>query len=127
MDWKEYEAEIYRILSKTYPNAHITQNVMVDGRYSKVKRQVDVMIEERIAGFHLKIVIDAKFRNKKIDVTDVEAFIGYCEDIGASKGVLISLEGYTDAANSRAHFDESDIEFQRIKGVAGVGRIRIRR
>lgn len=110
MDWKQYEEEIYQHYASEFASAKITRNSHIIGRYSNVERQIDVLIEDTIAGFHLKIVVDAKFRNKKIDVTDVEAFIGYCADIGASKGVLISMEGYTPAAVNRAFKDVSDVE-----------------
>lgn len=80
------------------------------GRYSKVERQVDVLIEDVLAGFELRIAIDAKHRNRPIDVTDVESFIGFCSDIAANKGLIISLNGFTQAAINRAHCDESDIE-----------------
>lgn len=110
MDWRQYEDEIFQHFVEAFPNAQISKNIYLTGRYSQVQRQIDVLIEDQIAGFHMRIVVDGKFRNKCIDVTDVEAFIGYCADIGASKGVLISLEGYTPAAANRAHADDSDIE-----------------
>ncbi len=110
MDWKQYEDEIYQHFVTTFPSAQVMKDTQVMGRHSHVERQVDVLIEDTIAGFHLRIAVDAKLRNKRIDVTDVEAFIGYCVDIGASKGVLISLKGYTPAAANRAHHDNSDIE-----------------
>ena len=34
----------------------------------------------------------------------------FCSDIGAHKGVMVSLNGYTKAAANRAHHDDSDIE-----------------
>ena len=110
VDWKQYEHEIYQHFVTTFPSAQVTKDMQVMGRHSQVERQVDVLIEDAIAGFRLRIAVDAKHRNKRIDVTDVEAFIGYCADIGASKGVLISLKGYTPAAANRAHHDDSDIE-----------------
>ena len=36
--------------------------------------------------------------------------MGFCSDIGAHKGVMVSLNGYTKAAANRAHHDDSDIE-----------------
>jgi hypothetical protein len=110
MDWKDYENEIFQHFSTEYPKAVVTRDVKIIGRYSKVERQVDVLIDETIAGFHLKIAVDAKHKNKPIDVKDVESFISFCSDIGAQKGVLISLNGYTPAAIKRAHYDDIDIE-----------------
>lgn len=110
MNWKQYEDEIFEYFKNTYPSAQVSRDAHLTGRFSLVERQVDVLIEDSIAGFRLRIVVDAKFRGKRIDVTDVEAFIGYCLDIGASKGVLIAQNGYTPAAINRAHLDDTDIE-----------------
>jgi hypothetical protein len=110
VDWKLYEEEIYQHFAEEFPSACIVRDARIIGRYSKVERQVDVLIEGTIAGFRLRIAIDAKHRSRRIDVTDVEAFIGFCADIDASKGVLISLKGHSQAATNRAYNDDSSIE-----------------
>jgi len=110
VDWKLYEEEIYQHFAEEFPSAHIVRDARIIGRYSKVERQIDVLIEGSIAGFHFRIAVDAKHRNRPVDVTDVEAFIGLCADVNASKGVLISLKGHSHAATSRAYNDDSSIE-----------------
>jgi hypothetical protein len=110
MNWKDYEKEIHDYFRTTYPTADISHNVKVLGRYSKVERQIDVLIEEYVAGHRLRIVVDGKFFYKKIDVKHVEMFIGMLNDCEANKGLLITKEGYTYAAVSRAHYDPLDID-----------------
>ena len=110
MNWKEYEEEVLHHFLTQYPDAHIRHNVSLPGRYSHVERQIDVLIEGSVAGFQFRIAVDAKHRGRPIDVKDVEAFIGLCDDIGAQKGVLISLNGFTPAATRRAFNDLSDVE-----------------
>lgn len=111
MDWKKYEEVIHQYFVNEFPTSIITKNAHIVGRFSKVERQIDVLIEEVTSiGFRFQIIIDAKHRTRPIDVTDVESFIGFCADIGAHKGILISLNGYTVAAINRVHNDESDIE-----------------
>jgi Restriction endonuclease len=110
MHWKQYEDEIFDHFRNEFPSARIVRDVRVPGRFSQVERQVDILIDDTVAGFDVRIAIDAKHHNKRLDVTDVEAFLGFCNDIDAHKGVLISLMGYTKAATNRAHYDESDIE-----------------
>lgn len=110
MDWKKYEKEIYDYSQSQYPNAEISLDVSKVGLYSKVNRQIDILIEQYIAGNRILIVIDCKFFNKKIDVKTVESYIAMLEDIGAHKGLLISCEGFTEAAYNRAHFGPSDLE-----------------
>ncbi|CAN5433083.1 hypothetical protein BH10ACI1_BH10ACI1_20150 [soil metagenome] len=45
MEWKKYEQEIYETFMEFYPDAKISYNQKLLGKYSKVKRQIDVLIE----------------------------------------------------------------------------------
>lgn len=110
MNWKDYEKDIYQQFKDMYPKAEITYDAKVLGRYSKVERQVDILIEDYAAGESITIMVDAKFFGKNIDVKDVESFIGMMQDIGADKGLLITQKGYSKAAISRAHNDPARIE-----------------
>jgi len=110
MTWKGYEKEIHDYFKEMYPKADISHNVKVSGRYSKVERQIDILIEDYVAGNRMRIVVDGKFFQENIDVKDVEMFIGMLNDCGANKGLLITQEGFSTAAINRAHFDPIDIE-----------------
>lgn len=110
MDWKQYEKEIHGYFEHQYPDAEVSLDVRKVGLYSKVDRQIDVLVEQYVAGNRILIVIDGKYFNKKVDVKAVESFIGMLEDIEAHKGLLISKEGFTEAAYNRAHFGPSEIE-----------------
>lgn len=128
MDWKSYEVEIYGIFKTEYPEAEVTLNVRKPGRYSKTERQCDVLIEDYVAGNRMTIVVDGKFFNSKVDVKEVDSFVGMLDDIGAHKGILITQMGYTDAALNRAYFGASDIEldilnFEQLQRFQGHGAI----
>lgn len=110
MDWKDYEKEIHAFFASEYPNARITYDAEVMGRLSKVNRQIDVLIEDYIAGSVFRIMIDGKNYAKKIDVKQVDEFIGMMHDVGAHKGILITPHGYTPAAINRAFYDNLDVE-----------------
>ena len=110
MHWTEYEKTIYEHFKSEYPNATITHDVMVPGRFSKKNRQVDILIKEISIDHEFSIVIDGKYHNKKIDVNDVESFLGFLKDVSAHKGIMISPKGYTTAAINRAHYDDLDID-----------------
>lgn len=109
VDWQGYEQEIADEFRTNYPSAEITPNAKLLGKFSKVERQIDLLIEERASDFAFRIVIDAKYRGRKIDVGDVEAFIGLTRDVEAHTGMMVALEGYTPAAVNRAHNDDLDI------------------
>lgn len=110
MDWKQYEDEIFDHFRTAFPRANIVRNAHVPGRFSQADRQVDILIDDTIADFEVRIAIDAKHHTRPLDVIDIEAFLGFCSDIGAHKGIMVSLNGYTKAAANRAHHDDSDIE-----------------
>jgi hypothetical protein len=109
VDWQGYEREIAEQFRNNYPSAEITLDAKLLGKFSRVERQIDLLVEERSSDFAFRIVIDAKYRGRKIDVGDVEAFIGLTRDVEAHTGMMVALEGYTPAAVNRAHNDDLDI------------------
>ncbi|MCZ7624753.1 MAG: restriction endonuclease [Candidatus Methylomirabilis sp.] len=110
MDWKQYEKEISDYFRSEYPDATVIPDAKIKGKYSKIERQIDLLIEGEMAEFRFRAVVDGKYRNTKIDVNDVEAFMGLARDVEADKGVMISTEGYSSAAMNRAYYDDSGIE-----------------
>lgn len=109
MDWKQYEQEITDEFRELYPAAHITPNARLVGKFSQVERQIDILVEEQASDLLFRIVVDAKYRGRKIDIGDVEAFLGFIRDVGAHTGVMVALEGYTPAAINRVHYDDLDV------------------
>jgi hypothetical protein len=112
MNWRDYELYITKHFQRLFPNTSIRHDVKQDGLISRVKRQIDILIEGRIAGFELKIIIDCKYFNKKVDVKAVESFLSFLQDLKASKGILITNKGFSAAAKNRATFDTQDIELR---------------
>lgn len=128
MDWKQYEKEIHELFASEYPEAQISHNASVDGALSKVSRQIDVLIEDYVAGNRIRIVVDGKYYSEKIDVKQVDEFIGMLQDVRAHKGLLITSKGYTPAAINRAYNDSIDVEvdilnFEELKQFQGHGAI----
>ncbi len=112
MSWKEYEIYITRHFQRLFPETSIQHNVKREGLLSKTKRQIDILIEGKVAGFDLTIIVDCKYFNKKVDVKEVESFLSFLQDLKASKGILITNNGYTEAAYNRATYDTQDIELR---------------
>ena len=110
MDWKDYEKEVHQHFVKMYPDATITHNSKIIGRYSKKERQIDVLIEYEVADFRIKIVVEAKYFSRKIDVTCVESFISKLEDVEANQGLLVTQKGYSQAAINRAFYGPHKLE-----------------
>ncbi|MCY3683732.1 MAG: restriction endonuclease [Gemmatimonadetes bacterium] len=110
MNWKDYEKEVYQYFAQMYPEAKITYDAKIIGHYSKKERQVDMLIEDEVAGFPIKIAVDAKYFSRKVDIKCVESFISMIGDIGANQGLLITQKGYSEAAIKRAHYGPEKIE-----------------
>lgn len=70
---------------------------------SGVERQVDVLIDARVQeDVTQRVIIDAKYRQRPLDVKDVESFEGMMKDCRAQRGVLVCSNGYSSAALRRA-------------------------
>jgi len=110
MNWKKYENQILEIFEEEFPNSQIKADVKIRGRYSKVLRQCDVLIEDYVAGHRMRILIDGKLFNKKVNVKHVEAFIGMLDDVNAQKGLIITNKGYSRAAINLAYYGPAEVE-----------------
>lgn len=111
MNWKEYEDEIFEELRRRYPAVPITKNAKVLGRISQTYRQIDILIEDQVLDYPVRVIVDAKKRADPIDVNDVESFIAMMADVEAHRGILVSTVGYSKTAISRAHNEvNQDIE-----------------
>lgn len=125
MDWRKYEKEIYRYFKETFPNTTIKFDQNILGRFSKVDRQIDILIEGNIAGYSLTIIVDCKYFSKNIDVKTVESFCSMVEDVDAHQGVLITSKGFSTAAINRAYYGNQKVEldiinFDEIKKFQGL-------
>jgi hypothetical protein len=108
--WAAYERKVFEELQRAFRGGDIRLNVRLKGRFSKRQRQIDVLITTDTPVGPTKTVIDAKYFNRKVNVTDVDRFAGFIEDVGASKGILITNLGYSKAALRRAFYCPRDIE-----------------
>lgn len=110
MTWSDYEIEIFNFFRSAYPTADIRPNISLKGQFSKVPRQIDILIEDYVAGSRFRTVVDGKFFSTRVDVKDIECFMGMLNDVEAHKGILITQQGYSEAAINRAHYDQIDLE-----------------
>lgn len=109
MNWKDYENEVYQHFKDMYPDAKIMHDVKILSRSTGKKRQIDILIEDDIADFQFKIIVDVKYFSRKVDIRCVESFMGMMDDVGADYGILVTQIGYTKGAIQRAHCGRDDI------------------
>jgi Restriction endonuclease len=113
-DWHKYEAYIFGLLQRRFPNpiGRVSPNVHLLGIKSGRQRQTDVLVEVNVGGSCLKIAVDCKCYKRRVSVNDVERFLGMLDDVKVSKGVLVTTEGYSKTALKRAQQEARDIDLQ---------------
>lgn len=111
--WQDYEEAVFQECERVYhfQNAELVKDAHIEGRYSRVKRQIDVLVRLYEGGkVFSTILVECKHYKQKINVKIVDSFIGCLEDVGADKGIIVSEKGFTKAAINRAHNGKDDIE-----------------
>lgn len=111
-DWRKYEAYVFGCLQRRFAGAGVIPNATIVGVKTGIPRQIDVLVQKSLGGFDLRIAFDCKCYGSKVDVNDVERFLGMLEDVRVSKGVLVTTKGYSEAARERASQDSRDIDLQ---------------
>ena len=109
LDWKELESLVAMIQKQLSPEASVQHNVMLDGIDSETKRQIDVLVEQNIGQYTMRIVIDCKDYSKPVDVKGIEEFHGLVQDVRAHKGALVCPAGFTKSALKRAQKLQIDL------------------
>lgn len=100
----EYEGALFEKLLYDFqrPGFRVVRDDRsVEGRYSRVKRQLDIAVYRARQDRPL-LVADAKRHTRRIDVSQVECFIGQLHDVGVKIGVIASPFGFSEAAKRRA-------------------------
>jgi hypothetical protein len=102
MDWKEYQYITAELLERAERIGKIDKNVLLPDKSSGRKRQIDALLEVKTKGRIIKIVIDAKYRKRKINVNDVGIVSELIDAVGADRGVIICPNGWSSYAKDRS-------------------------
>lgn len=108
-EYRELEQLVARIQQQLAPRSKVIHNAKILGRKSQCMRQIDVLVQDKVAQFDINIVIDCKDYQVPVDVKGVEEFNGLLDDVGAQKGVLVCPKGFTQTAKTRAEGLQIDL------------------
>lgn len=108
-EWQQLELLVASIQQQLAPGATVIHNARLRGRLSETLRQVDVLVEQSIGPYSIRIVIDCKDYASPVDVKGVEEFHGLMVDVGANKGALVCPAGFTKASKKRAKKLDIDV------------------
>lgn len=100
--WKKFEQLVHKLQVSLSPDSKITLDDRIIGSITGVERQIDISVKKTVGQFEILIVIDCKDYKHPVDVKSVEEFIGLVGDVKANKGALVSSNGFTEAAKTRA-------------------------
>src|SRR5258708_38906786 len=100
--WKQFEELAAEIQRELMPDAKIQTNIKRQGRRSETWRQIDILIEFRVGQFDVSIAVDCKDYRVPVDTKDVEAVIAMVDDLGVTKGAIVSASGFSEPAIRRA-------------------------
>lgn len=105
--WRRYERQIHDRLVRAAggdEKAEVVFDKRLPGRLSGVERQVDIFVQGEFANGvgQATMAVDCKCFTRKVDVKQVETFIGLVDDVGTDLGLIVTTQGFTPAAQKRA-------------------------
>jgi Restriction endonuclease len=102
-EWRQYERQIHeRLLGVAGRDAEVQFDQMLRGKHSGADRQVDVLVTADFPGFgHARMAVDCKYFSSKINLTGADRFVGYIDDLPVDLGLLVTTQGFTEAAKRR--------------------------
>jgi len=103
-NWRIYERLVSAFQAENSGvELSVTPNARIKGLVSLRSRQVDVLIDARWGDdFSRRVIVDAKFHGRKLNIKDVESFEGMMKDCSAAHGILVCPKGWSQSAKRRA-------------------------
>jgi hypothetical protein len=109
MLWKDYEEHVLKEFKAKYQNCEILYNQHLTGRYSRVPRQVDILVRAVVADVEVVGVFDCKHFNKNVNVKVIDSMIGFIDDVGARFGGVVTARAFSEGARNRAEAAKLDL------------------
>lgn len=104
-DWRAYERAMFNQLYYDFrpPRFVVRPSAReVVGEKSQSKRQLDVSVFDAYDLSQPILVVECKRYSRKLNIKDVEEFIGMLQDLGDPKDVLVCPLGFSGPATRRA-------------------------
>lgn len=107
-DYKKLEKLVAKIQQDLAPRSKVSHNVRLTGM-SGAQRQIDVLVEDKVGQYDIRIVLDCKDYKVPVDIKDVEECSGLFDDVSAQRGVIVCPAGFTKNAMARAQQLQIDL------------------
>lgn len=108
MRWQEYQEAVGILYEQMSEIGNVSKNITIQDRITGQPRQVDVWWEFNVGNHKIKILIDAKMRNSKLDVKDVEEILALAKAVKADKAIIVTNNEWTAPAEIFANHEGLD-------------------
>jgi len=109
MNWQKYQEAVGKYYWHIGTKGDFRENVYIADIVTGTTRQIDALLTITEGGHTLKIVIDAKFRKKAINVRDIESVAALCNSVGGNKAVIVASNGWSSSAMRKAKVISLDL------------------
>ena len=109
MNWQEYQDAVAELYEQLDGFGEVSRNVYIPDIVTGQPRQIDVLVTINERGHSLKLVVDAKFHEAKLDVKDIEEVLALSNAVGGAKAVIVAANGWSEPAQRKAEFSGVDL------------------
>ena len=107
--WKRFEKLVARMLDTLSPDAEVVYDDAIRGTLSEADRQIDVSVRSQADGVAQLVVVQCRDYKTPLDVNAVGEFDSVVRDVGATKGIMVSVHGFTETAKTYARALKIDL------------------
>jgi hypothetical protein len=101
--WRRFEKLVARMICTLSPDGtEVVYDDSIRGHLSQADRQIDVSIRSKSGGRTELVIVQCRDHKSRLDVNAVGEFAAVIGDVEASRGVMISVHGWTDTAKTYA-------------------------
>lgn len=105
----KFQRIVKYIYSQVGPvGGRVTESALLRDDGTGVKREVDVLIEYKVAGHDIKIAVECRDHARKQNLEWIDSLSGKFDGLGVSKVVAVSSSPFSEAAKTKAA--KSDID-----------------
>ena len=99
----EFQQLVAYIYSKIAPmGGKVTESAELSEDGSVTKREIDILIEHRVAGVEIKIAIECRDRSRDETVEWIDSLVGKYSRLRVNKVVAVSSSGFSNEAQRKA-------------------------
>lgn len=92
---------VFDVLSARDLDTTVSLDVKLEGIDGN--RQIDVLLESRLAGLNIRTIVECKDHKRPVDIMQIDALHSKMQDVNADKAVLVSRKGFSKTAIHKAN------------------------